>query len=233
MDVSWDVFNYLDLREEDEDFVTATVTETLIEKDGTIKAVVKASAASVESDEIFNVEPRFATIAPKGHQVFSVSFCSDFAARLYGGYLLGHQKINTPIEHIVLRSMLHHEGRGPVLPPVEVFLQGGYTPHCQAPPTPLVPLRVELIADCVVPYLDPDDREKLHFQCFSSAPRSHPSYTRTLCFTNRGNLPVSFVSFVTAPFELVEVEPSIDQPPSTSNESNAQPIRFTPYLRTS
>ncbi|XRB18068.1 flagellar associated protein [Pseudoscourfieldia marina] len=211
MDVSWDVFNYLEL--DDEDLVEATITETLIEADGTIKAVVKAGAASIENDDVFNVEPRFATIAPYGHQVFAVSFCSDFTARLYGGYLLGHQKINTPIEHIEVRSMVHPEGRGPVLEPVEVFLRGGYTPHCNAPPTPLAPLRMELIADCIVPFLDPDDREMLHFHCFSPMPRTDPSYTRTVVFTNRGNLPISFVAFVTAPFELVDVEPSVDQPP--------------------
>mmetsp|Transcript_24193 Transcript_24193/g.76052 ORF Transcript_24193/g.76052 Transcript_24193/m.76052 type:complete len:1791 (-) Transcript_24193:597-5969(-) len=162
-------------------------------------------------DEYFRVEPAGAVIAPGGQARFTASFFADHA-EWYAGHLRGVQTVISPeCEQVVQTWDDRGEGGEPRK---ELVVRGSFHPYASKPAAPLPDLRVGLAAKCLACRLEPDGLGEVEWAVHSpDDPLTHDSYLHTVCLSNTSKAALSFFLEASKPFSVVEVEPSLDQPP--------------------
>lgn len=97
--------------------------------------------------------------------------------------------------------------------PAEVVLRGSFHPHAGPPPTPLLPVRVALVSQCIQARLDHSQTRPLEWAIHSIHGPGAGSRQRTVTLCNRTASPLQFHMNTDGPFEVAHVVTSVPQEP--------------------
>lgn len=160
----------------------------------------------------YQVEPTHLRLGKGRSGRVRVTFLAD-APGAHEAYVEGTQRLISPAAGVQLKLYPHDAAeRSAGLPELCVFLQGSFHPHAAPPTLPVLPLTVQLSAECAAAHLEPDQMSELAW-CVHSihAPRSHASFVHIITLSNLQRTPLALTVGAEGPFVVLAADASLPQ----------------------